>query len=161
MKPWENEPNFAIWQDQYLCLIIRGPSRQLNGYVGIPPTHPLHGKPYSYQLPKSIAEPMLQRPIGNASPIDVFLASGGDEYAHRLSFALNVHGGLTFAGEWEEVFPEKDLWWFGFDCAHADDLCPGNPYSAGVYRDFPYVKNEVQKLAGQLYTLENQLRSTL
>lgn len=48
-----------------------------------------------------------------------------------------------------------NVWWFGFDCAHSGDLCPGY---AGVlrthgdewYKDRRYVEGEVRELAAQL-----------
>jgi hypothetical protein len=48
------------------------------------------------------------------------------------------------------------VWWFGFDCAHCDDLCPKlfGPLRTrlldGVYRDLAYVKGECASLAQQL-----------
>ena len=63
----------------------------------------------------------------------------------------HVHGGLTFAGTWNS----KNLWWFGFDCAHAGDLvfyegC--KPYEDDVYRDMEYVTKETERLARWLKT---------
>ncbi len=58
-------------------------------------------------------------------------------------------------GEPDRVF------WFGFDCAHAWDMSPGNTkyhlthIRDEVYRDLPYVKQQCQRLAGQLKELEN------
>jgi hypothetical protein len=84
---------------------------------------------------------------------------------------IEVHGGLTFAhgcGHGDD--PAKGIchisaegepdhvWWFGFDCAHAWDLCPGyerdRPWTEdSVYRDQRYVEGEVRKLARQLKAL--------
>lgn len=37
-------------------------------------------------------------------------------------YGIDVHGGLTYAGETYENYPCEDkLWWFGFDCAHLGD----------------------------------------
>jgi len=57
-----------------------------------------------------------------------------------------VHGGLTFSGSWGG----KDLWWFGFDCAHCGDAVfyKGKVEIAGeVYRDMNYVTKETERLA--------------
>lgn len=45
-----------------------------------------------------------------------------------------------------------DVWWFGFDCAHAGDHCPGydRMFTDGVYREFGYVRRQVERLAQQL-----------
>lgn len=46
-----------------------------------------------------------------------------------------------------------DVWWLGFDTAHAHDLSPSmNRYGMneyGVYRDLAYVRAEVTRLAQQ------------
>lgn len=72
---------------------------------------------------------------------------------------MHVHGGLTYA---DKRAPQEDdlqtevrmasSWWFGFDCAHYNDLVPGlRKYRYdGVYRDFLYVKDEAKSLAKQL-----------
>lgn len=41
---------------------------------------------------------------------------------HQIN-AINVHGGITFAQEAEDDYPSsvRDVWWFGFDAAHAGD----------------------------------------
>jgi hypothetical protein len=63
----------------------------------------------------------------------------------------NVHGGLTFAGF---LFPNKDYWFFGFDCAHGCDLCyePFEPFQKSVgdyqsYKDAVYVRKNLVVLA--------------
>lgn len=79
-------------------------------------------------------------------------------------FDINVHGGLTFADYWEG---EGDVWWLGFDCAHAGDFIPGlDPVESLLQhssRIYPYhshywtiaeVEAECTKLAGQLAALD-------
>ncbi|MFX4303032.1 hypothetical protein ACOJUR_12370 [Alicyclobacillus tolerans] len=86
------------------------------------------------------------------------------------SFVINadVHGGLTFSRfghakecenhpDYKPATDEKGrkLWWVGFDTAHAGDLIPfemeqGRWIDPTVeYRNFDYVKEQVQKLAEQ------------
>jgi hypothetical protein len=70
----------------------------------------------------------------------------------------NVHGGLTYA-RGNSVGPNTELWWLGFDCAHAGDLMPcmltlSQPefLRAAValeYRNVDYVVAETQRLAEQ------------
>jgi hypothetical protein len=58
---------------------------------------------------------------------------------------------------------DEELWWFGFDCAHAGDLCPKiesylnsvrDPWPKNyVYRNMKYVENECRLLAKQLKEL--------
>lgn len=72
---------------------------------------------------------------------------------------FNVHGGIIFSGE---LKPPLTGFWYGFDCAHLDDLMPFhlkkfpqfgiNP--SDVYRDINYVKKECESLAKQLKECE-------
>lgn len=41
-----------------------------------------------------------------------------------------VHGGLTFSeqGDGSKNFPNKEKWYFGFDCAHVGDFIPMTGY---------------------------------
>ncbi len=141
---WDSEPDKVQWIDSATgldCLIHRNPSGALCGYVGVPPGHPYHGKHY-----QDIAY--------------------WDEEADRPA-GPRPHGGLTFAegcGESDEStgrgichIPEPgrpaDVWWLGFDCAHCDDLVPGEAFRytrAGIYRDMAYVKQEVAGLAADV-----------
>lgn len=138
--PWDAEPDKRQWLDPTSglpCLVVRHPSLgHLCGYVGVPSGHPWHGVDYD-----------------------------------DLSPSPNVHGGLTFSDRCQhEADPSKsichipggaetdDVWWLGFDCAHAYDLSPGLSIAVGQfqglgdgdrYRDFSYVVAECESLAGQ------------
>lgn len=145
--PWQAEPDRAYWVDEASglpCLIRRGPSGSLCGYVGVPSGHPCHGKGYS----------------ALEGEIDVH---GG------LTFSGDCDGD-TIRGicHVPELGQEDDVSWFGFDCAHCWDLSPGMRarlreayartgdtyneliHDTEVYRDFEYVQVEVLKLAKQL-----------
>jgi hypothetical protein len=119
-------------------------------------------------------------PVG-VSPLEVFSDNSGPSpepkgVGVRVS-EIEVHGGLTFAGGCQHGddpskrichLPDEgepdDLWWFGFDCAHAWDFMPGYhartrnrgfPFESDqrpedVYRDVAYVKAECESLARQL-----------
>jgi len=66
---------------------------------------------------------------------------------------IQVHGGLTFSGQ----FKKKGEWWFGFDCAHCDDMIIFNKESFsldGTYRTKEYVIKECKKLAKQLIKIK-------
>jgi len=133
--PWVSEPDKAQWVDEATdldCLIVRNRMGALCGYVGLPPGHPYHGKDYD--------------------------STGPD--------ALEVHGGLTFAGSCNEEAPEghgichipepgrpAEVWWLGFDCAHAGDLVPQlTMFPTERYRTFDYVRGQCEQLAAQLAT---------
>ena len=45
--PWDNEPDQSTWTDPatgLTCVALRRPRGHWCGYVGLPKTHPLHGK---------------------------------------------------------------------------------------------------------------------
>ena len=82
----------------------------------------------------------------------------GMSYQDADEIGVYAHGGLTFG---DKIDGRK---WFGFDCAHADDLVPmlyirqiasGYPpdiarLTKGVYRTFDWAKKETTKLADSL-----------
>jgi len=62
----------------------------------------------------------------------------------------DVHGGLTFSG-FRKEYTNDDLWYFGFDCAHAGDLVPAVFSTCnGTYRTMEYVEKECKKLAEKI-----------
>ena len=145
-SPWTSEPDRVEFRHAgFACLIKRNGMGALCGYVGVEPGHPWHDKAY-------------------------------------VSLDVEVHGGLTYGSPCQETEDESDgichvpepgapddVWWFGFDCAHAFDMCPitemyrqmdptlhvppytpTNPAFRDVYRDVAYVVGECQRLAEQL-----------
>lgn len=93
---------------------------------------------------------------------------------------IDVHGGITYASDGGGQYPiESDLWWFGFDCAHWQDLSDhkaalkyfphltetimlrkkvDDAYKTkhGVVRTIKYVREQCRILAEQLYLLEQK-----
>lgn len=133
--PWDDEIDKRQWVDPASglpCMILRA-RKELGhwcGYVGVPPTHPLHGKDYD--------------------SVDVDVHGG-------LTFAAGCSGGDPSTSICHVVEPGEpdDAWWFGFDCAHYMDLLPGISLSCGdeTYRDQGYVTRETERLAKQLAAL--------
>lgn len=133
---WHEEPDRIEWRfsgpPRLACLIVRGPSGALCGYVGVPPGHPLHGKDYS-RCPD-----------------------------------FDTHCGLTYAASCDEgghichapqPGESPDVWWLGFDCAHAGDVCPAHLATDRAhgfreeyesYKDVRFVRGLVESLAAQL-----------
>lgn len=138
--PWDLEDDKYSWRDETTklpCLIVRGRMGNLCGYVGVYSEHALYNTPY-------------------------------DEFPYEAvpyEADISVHGGLTYgpeacAGEIchiaEEGEPEPH--WFGFDCAHSQDLIPGMPVTCswgGIYRNVEYVRENVTRLARQLQALKD------
>lgn len=134
--PWKSKPDKKQWLDEatgYPCLIKRNPLGALCGYVGIPFNHPRYHQDWH-------------------------------------DFAAYVHGGITFADHCQEGPQEEtichipdpnepdNVWWLGFDCAHAGDKCPApigmGMFLRGTYRDLSYVESECRSLAKQLKEME-------
>ena len=132
MTEWLDEPDKDEFEhDGLKCLIIRHLELgHLCGYVAVPKGHPCYGKDYSH------------------IPYDDL-------------FPVKVHGGLTFSREGNGNTWPKGYWWLGFDCAHAWDLVPQIPELMGrqsreheTYRNFAYVRREIEDLADQLAKLD-------
>lgn len=152
--PWADEPDKAVWVDEATdldCMIVRGPHGGLCGYVGVPEGHPW----YRVGFADCVAE-----------------CGGEREWTfcdHTPESRVEVHGGLTFSAlcSPSDEGPERgichigdgrpEVWWFGFDCAHAWDLTPrlGGYTDDLVYRDFAYVQGEIALLAAQLKAVKS------
>ena len=149
--PWDNEPDLVRFKYKGLwCAIIRSPgSGHLCGYVGLDEKHPWFGKDYGAHLAPKCKEEFCCE--------------------HTPCSIINVHGGLTYAGPLtftrigvKELKLPENLHWFGFDCAHCDDMCHfsvsmeefsevhGFSKRLGIYRDMQYVKEQCIRLADQL-----------
>lgn len=156
-----DENNFELFRHNgLLCCVQRmGWSGNLNGYVAVTKEHPLYGKEYG----DSVIVENVEEVEFNGNYIGLLCRAADDLPPNMLSIdlAINVHGGITFSkgtlnGIEDGLFGE--LWWFGFDTAHAGDLRPFqtdidrrfDSASYEEYRDFAYVKNETKSLADQL-----------
>jgi hypothetical protein len=145
--PWDNEGDREEWRDEttgLVCIAKRNRMGAWCGYVGVPPGHPWHGVPPGHPW-------------------------------HGIDYNdpdIDVHGGLTYANS---CSPEigichvprpgepEDLWWLGFDCAHAWDVVPSLlstrirtvvgdllDFPENRYRDLGYVRSECASLASQV-----------
>ena len=158
MNAWDNEPDDKDFEHKGLpCRLHRNRMKAWCGYVGIPKGHPWHGKSYSDSVgvPQSVIDRDLN--IDKIGVIDLFCANRSQMKDGRLDIclAIDVHGGLTFSDDHSAMSDPDGLWWFGFDCSHAGDLCPGlddygMPDGSDIYRDIHYVTKECEALAEQL-----------
>lgn len=155
---WTAEPDKIQWPDSETglpCLIVRGPGGALCGYVGVPDTHPWHGKAY-----------------GDAVGTCTEDCSDDSHWSHSVGSQLQVHDGLTFSDACSHSADERgichipgpgepdNVWWFGFDCAHSGDFSPKyerhyGPSGYESYRNVEYVRYEVTSLARQLAEIKS------
>lgn len=133
--PWQDEPDKIVWVDPASdldCMIIRGPSGALCGYVGVPTEHPAYGL--------------------DGGELEIY-AHGG------VNFAGECHGIICHVPEPGRT---DHVWWLGFDCAHFNDYCPAfavmgeafNRLPNEQYKTVKYVKRECENLAHQLKEME-------
>lgn len=136
--PWQDEPDKVQWVDAETgldCLIVRNSMGALCGYVGVPETHSLHGKPY-----------------GDRD----FDVHGGLTFSDGCDEEAVAGEGICHIPE--PGRPDK-VWWFGFDCAHGFDQCPSyrnlglNSFGHGTYKTRAYVERECTSLARQLFAV--------
>ena len=145
---WDDEPDKIQWQDKstkYPCMIVRHSSGHLCGYVGVSVKHP-------------------------------YFEKGDDCYSGSDDSWLDVHGGLTYVGKCQtkrkeceavchkvELGEDDNIWWLGFDCAHAGDyssmsyskdMCIKYPHDEDIYRNIGYVKSQCKSLAEQLAAVD-------
>lgn len=128
--PWHDEPDRLEWEYKgFPCLMVRADSTgSWCGYVAVPATHPAFKKPYD-------------------------------------ALDVSVHGGITYAGHGQghichvpKPGESNNVWWLGFDCAHAFDGMPAmnghatneDGFFNNGYKDMKYVIHEVEDLADQL-----------
>lgn len=124
---WMKEPDRLDWEHEGMtCMALRHPlSGHWCGYVGVPPSHPWHGKDY------------------NDCNVEVH---GG------LTYGAACKGNVCHTPKPGEP---AHLWWLGFDCAHSGDLSPGydsayrfEEYAS--YKSLDYVKHVTEHLAVQV-----------
>ena len=113
-KVWEHKSN--------TCVVLMTDLGHRCGYVGISPNHSLYKKEYSDTIPeelKSKLEKVLCEPIGKRGIIDILCH---DPENPRIGILFDVHGGITFSrGDGKYPIEKENIWWFGYDCAHAGD----------------------------------------
>lgn len=147
--PWNSEPDKAQWTDEATgldCLVVRNDFGALCGYAGVTDGHPLFEVFYG------------------ACPVGCDVERW--ECPHKPESVLDAHGGITFSGSCQEDDKEQGIchvspggdrtWWFGFDCGHYMDACPGTPFGSlrrGFYRDIGYVREQCRALAAQLASM--------
>ena len=106
----------------YRCVVTFGDMLYRCGYIGLPEGHHLYGKSFMNYL--DIKKEDMAGVERDKRGIIPWLCGTLDEDDRiRMDVYFNVHGGLTYGGggKGSEYPVKSDLWWFGFDCAHAGD----------------------------------------
>lgn len=160
------ESSFKLFKhsDLYCCVQRNIWGGNFNGYVAVPEGHPLFEKGYD----SLIHVPAVQDVPFNGNWIGLLMATQSPETEAgllRLDMAINVHGGLTYADSALNGIQEGllgNLWWFGFDTAHAGDIKPYQtdidrkyPMRGDEYRDLVYVTSQTEQLAAQIAKFTN------
>jgi hypothetical protein len=129
--PWQGEPDKVTFEHAgFPCIVFRAsPGGNLCGYVAVPPGHPWHGKDFALST-EATPEPRVH---------------GGITYGDRC------HGKVCHVAKPGEP---DDVWWLGFDTAHAGDLSPvssrrHHSFGRDEYRTIEYVASECRSLAEQ------------
>jgi len=131
-RPWDLEPvgPHEVEESGLRCVVVRGPMGAWCGYVEVPKGHPFFG-----------------------------LKSGGFMRDENAIDALDVHGGVTYAGRGVDGMKEGTIgegrWYIGFDASHWGDLIPllveqSSAFSDGDYRTLDYMLREARCLARQI-----------
>jgi hypothetical protein len=131
---WDHEPDKMQWTDEATglpCLIVRGPSGALCGYVGVANKHPYFEKHY------------------DSCDVDVH---GGLTFSSKCQKVKDESCGICHAVSDGE---DDNIWWLGFDCAHFGDVCPRYDKSFGdeQYKNVSFVQSEIRSLAKQLESI--------
>jgi hypothetical protein len=154
--PWDDEADKKQWQDIATglpCLLHRNGSGALCGYVGVPVGHPWHGKGYD-DCGRFMPKPEGYDPDWYPD------VHGGLTYADSCSHGDDPSSGICHIPADGEP---DDVWWLGFDCAHAGDKSNMSysadmrerwPHHDDVYRDQAYVEHECARLAAQAASVQ-------
>ena len=131
---WSHEPDKGHWIDEVTdldCLIVRNRMGALCGYVGVPTGHPWHGTGYDDIEPYP----------------EVGLTFSGSCFKDRPKNEGVCH--VPAPGR------DPDVWWIGFDCAHAHDIVPsmdelGQFDEWSSYKNWSFVTRECERLAQEV-----------
>ena len=111
--------------NDFRCVVLMNDFGTRCGYVGITKDHFLYAVKHSdrHEWLKRFKDGVMEQPIGKRGMIDVFCEALADDDSISAGSLFNIHGGITYSnGGVDSKYPVKsDLWWFGFDCAHAGD----------------------------------------
>jgi thiol-disulfide isomerase/thioredoxin len=165
---WKNEYDKKQWLDKRTglpCLVVRSPVGALCGYVGVTKSHPFFEKNYDDvpNLPVHWGLTFSDKCCG--------IPDNLEEVSDYLRPKVEEHGPYAFmVCHKVEDGEDENVWWFGFDCAHCDDVMPsmvammqksGREFGItryGTYKNVRFVESSVQTLALSLKKWEIALK---
>lgn len=104
----------------YRCVVIFGKMGHRCGYVGLETNNPFYNIDYDEKV--SWLKLKENEQLGKRSVFALFADLGDLETGVSSGLYFDVHGGITFSDNIEGYPVEhENLWWLGFDCAHAGD----------------------------------------
>ena len=179
LTPEERNQEKYIVEDAFMhaglpCVIIFTNHGHRCGYVGVPKDHSLYNINYSDEL--SFAPTLISVVNHQTMPNYVRLITSNK----ALDSIFEVHGGLTYSSSTaNDKYPisKPDTWWFGFDCAHCEDVPDKiswlNHFTEkerqskecfwgfGTIRSLEYVAAECISLADQLLEFDKQFKEVM
>jgi hypothetical protein len=154
------------WEGPVCCVVHLTHWGSRAGYCRVPEGHPWHGLHHTDAGPVLLhefdGEILSEEALDDfgAIPLMVAAMTGSvDEFACTPAGQIRVHGGVTYAGPLRFVVGAPRGWWFGFDCAHADDAPePDHPHTqllrdggllveCGTVRTLEFVQFECKRMA--------------
>jgi hypothetical protein len=178
---WQDEPDKIQWQDADTglpCLIVRGPSGSLCGYVGVAPGHPMHGKHYDAvdvevhggltfargcaDMTREKWEIWRKKLLARRLEAERYPEGDASRYLREWTACLDdfdawqARAKASFICHVAAPGEADPVWWLGFDTAHLGDVSPAARFRAAWddpddrYRTVAYVERECRELAAQL-----------
>ena len=153
-----------ITKSGFRAVVIKTDMGHRCGYVGVDSTNPFYGKGYDESL--EIIPSQEETSLGRKSPILAITAYDfeSDRVKTSLGVAIDVHGGLTYSSSKSDYPIQSNLHWFGFDCAHYNDL-PDEEHQdtfyqllckdGAVHRTLDFCTKECESMASQLKELSD------
>jgi len=163
----------------FACSIWLTGMGTLCGYIGVPPSHPWYGVWYN-DIQCDVHGGLTYSAWETHGLSSKVCIDGEERYPTKEEYA-NSRSPLDEGSIWnrmtfpkidepkEEPYPHDtgmDLYWIGFDCAHAMDIIPGIDGSlsrnGSTYKDEEYVRNEIAGMvsqAAEVYQFSKEVRS--
>lgn len=124
------------------AVVLMGDMGHRCGYVGVDNDHPLFAIDYRETHPSLTLD--TKRSTEKMSPLAVLCAAGKDaSELNTPELVFEVHGCITYSGAGGGKYPvESNLWWYGYDCAHAGDLPEPDSQMGRVYAEMGFAERD-------------------